>query len=58
MLWKSPDYNASHPVDPYLFELGWRAWLWLVEELSDSSALTAPEFAGLLARPDESDLAW
>ena len=58
MLWKSPEYNASHPVDPYLFELGWRAWLWLVEELNDSSALTAPEFAGLLARPDESDLAW
>jgi hypothetical protein len=25
MGWKSPEYNAFHPVDPYLFELGWRA---------------------------------
>jgi len=41
MGWKSPEYNAFHPVDPYLFELGWRAWLWLVEELNGSSALTA-----------------
>jgi hypothetical protein len=38
MGWKSPEYNAFHPVDPYLFELGWRAWLWLVKELNGSSA--------------------
>lgn len=25
MGWKSPEYNVFHPVDPYLFELGWRA---------------------------------
>ena len=46
--WKSPEYNAFHPVDPYLFELGWRAWLWLVEELNGSSALTAIESTGRL----------
>jgi hypothetical protein len=48
MGWKSPEYNAFHPVDPYLFELGWRAWLWLVEELNGSSALTAIESAARL----------
>ena len=57
MTWKSPEYNALHPVDPYLFELGWRAWLWLVEELTGSSALTAPEFAALLARANENVVA-
>jgi hypothetical protein len=56
MWWKSPEYDAFHPVDPYLFELGWRAGLWLVEGLNDSSALTAIEFAGGVARPDENDV--
>lgn len=42
MDWKSPEYNAVHPVDPYLFELGWRAWLCLVEE-----GLTGPDLTAL-----------
>jgi len=32
MSWGSPEYNDMHPVDPLLFELGWRAWEYLVEE--------------------------
>lgn len=48
MIWKSPEANQFHPVDPHLFELGWRVWLWLVGELNDASALTAPEFTDLL----------
>ena len=32
MSWTSPDHNDLYPVDPLLFELGWRAWQYLVEE--------------------------
>jgi hypothetical protein len=32
MSWGSPEYNDMHPVDPLLFELGWRVWEYLVEE--------------------------
>jgi hypothetical protein len=33
MSWMSPAHNDLHPVDPLLFELGWRAWqTTLVEE--------------------------
>jgi hypothetical protein len=32
--WKAPAYNLLHPVDPMLFEIGWRAWMALVEELN------------------------
>lgn len=32
MSWYCPTGDAFHPVDPYLFELGWRAWYCLVEE--------------------------
>ena len=39
MSWKSPDYNHMHPVDPLLFELGWRARDYLVDE-------------GVMGRPD------
>ncbi len=30
--WHSPTGDAFHPVDPYLVELGWRAWDCMVEE--------------------------
>jgi hypothetical protein len=30
--WHSPRGDAFHPVDPYLLELGWRAWCCMVEE--------------------------
>jgi hypothetical protein len=42
MSWLSPDYNHVHPVDPLLFELGWRAWHYLVEE-----QVTGPDLSAL-----------
>ena len=39
MTWMPPECNSLHPVDPYLFELGWQAWLWVVEEMSGTIAL-------------------
>jgi len=30
--WHSPTGDAFHPVDPYLVELGWRAWDCMIEE--------------------------
>ncbi len=30
--WHTPTGDAFHPVDPYLVELGWRAWDCMVEE--------------------------
>jgi hypothetical protein len=41
MSWGSPEYNDIHPVDPFLFELGWRAWEALVEEMATGPDLTA-----------------
>ena len=41
MSWQSPEFNDAHPVDPLLFELGWRAWACLVEEQAVGPDLTA-----------------
>jgi hypothetical protein len=32
MSWGSPAGDAFQPIDPYLLELGWRAWFCMVEE--------------------------
>lgn len=39
--WRSPVHNSMHPLDPLLFELGWRAWSWLIEELHDGPDLSS-----------------
>jgi hypothetical protein len=46
MSWTSPEYNEMHPVDPLLFELGWRTWQCLVEEGATGPDLTPlpPEY--------------
>ena len=52
--WRAPEANALHPVDPLLFELGWRAWFALVEEANAGPNLMTlpPDYEGRSFEPN------